>query len=73
MVDAVEFDVDAPAVGEQDEEIHPLAGQRHAGAPRVRVVVQVDLRYGAGVSNPRVPYRAQYRVKMNASAAFSGM
>jgi len=32
-----------PAVGEQEQEVHPLPGQRHARPPRVGVIVQVHL------------------------------
>jgi hypothetical protein len=43
VVDTVGLDHNTPAVGQQEQEVHPLAGQRYASPPRVGVIVKVDL------------------------------
>jgi len=47
-VGSVDFEDDALAVGEQEQEVHPLACQGSAAVPGVGVVVEVDLRDEGG-------------------------
>jgi hypothetical protein len=55
VVDTVELDHNTPVVGQQEQEVHPLAGQRYATPPRVGIIVRVDLQDQSWRIEPKAP------------------